>query len=187
MRRSVKEQIHSGLRLGAGLGVFLIGALLLGQANTRLGVLSSIHQSGWSDWVVWLDVVLGIGLLFSTVHVWYQWLAGCLLFGILKGLMALVTGSDIFPLRQVPATHLASLTVVAYCVAALLLMARFTARKPTMVDRVAITFFLLCLVPSGPFPSVWEIVGLAGLFLSWGVYRWRERGASASGAPLGVR
>jgi hypothetical protein len=41
MPRSVKEQIQSGLRLGAGLGVFLIGALLLGQARTRLEVLSS--------------------------------------------------------------------------------------------------------------------------------------------------
>ena len=187
MRRSAKEQIQSGLRLGAGLGVFLIGALLLGQAHTRLGVLSSNHQTGWSDWVVWLNVILGIGLLFSTVHVWYQWLAGCLLFGILKGLIALVTGRDIFPLRQVSATHLASLTVVAYCVAALLLMVRFMDRKPAMVDRVAVTFFLLCLFPSALFPSVWEIVGLAGLFLSWCVYRWRERGASAGGASVGVR
>jgi hypothetical protein len=180
--RSAKEQVWSGLRLGAGLGVFLIGALLLGQARTRMGVASSYHQSGLSDWVVWLDVIFGVGLLFSTVHVWYQWLAGCLLFGALKGLIALVTGSDIFPLRQVPATRVASLAVVAYCIVTLLLMARFMDRKPKMLDRGAVTFFFLCLLLSGSsFPSVWEIVGLGALFASWIVYRWREGGAAGSG------
>lgn len=166
--------------MGAGLGVFLIGALLLGQARTRLEVLSSYNQTGWSDWVVWLEVVLGVGLLFSTVNVWYQWLGGGLVFGTLKGLIALVTGRDVFPLRQVPATHIASLAIVVYCIAALLLMVRFMDRKPTMVDRVAMTFFFLCVLPSSRFPSVWEIVGLAGLLLSWVVYRWREAG----GRPL---
>lgn len=186
MPRSAKEQIQSGLRLGAGLGVFLIGALLLGQARTRLEVLSSHHQTGWSDWVVWLEVIVSVGLLFSTVHVWYQWLAGCLLFGILKGLIAFVTGRDIFPLRQVPATHLGSLIVIAYCVVTLLLMARFMDRKPTMVDRGAVTLFFLCLLPSGSFPSVWEVVGFGGLLASWVVYRWREGRAPTGGAPVSL-
>jgi hypothetical protein len=115
--------------------------------------------------------------------VWYQWLAGCLLFGILKGLIALVTGRDIFPLRQVPATHLASLIVIAYCVVTLMLMARFMDRKPTMVDRAAVTLFFLCLLPSSSFPSVWEIVGFGGLFASWVVYRWRGGRAPSGGAP----
>jgi len=180
----VKEQIQSGLRLGAGLGVFLIGGLLLSHVRTRLEVLSSYHQTGWSDWTVWLEVILSVGLLFSTAHVWYQWLAGCLVFGILKGLIALVTGRDIFPLSQVPATQLASLTVVAYCIVTLLLIARFMDRKPTMVDRIAITLFLLCLLPSGSsFPSVLEIVGFGGLLASWVVYRWREGRAPTGGAP----
>lgn len=188
MPRSVKEQIQSGLRLGAGLGVFLIGGLLLSHVRTRLEVLSSYHQTGWSDWTVWLEVILSVGLLFSTAHVWYQWLAGCLVFGALKGLIALVTGRDIFPLRQVPATHLASLTVVAYCIVTLLLMARFMDRKPTMVDRVAVTSFLLCLLPSGSsFPSVWEIVGFGGLLASWVVYRWREGRAPTGGAPVSAQ
>jgi hypothetical protein len=40
------------------------------------------------------------------------------------------------------------------CIATLLLMVRFMGRKPTMVDRVAITLFLVCLLPSGSsFPS----------------------------------
>jgi hypothetical protein len=184
--RSAKEQIQSGLRLGAGLGVFLIGVLLLGQARSRLEVLSSHHQAGWSDWVVWLEIILSVGLLLFTVHVWYQWLAGCMFFGTLKGLIALVTGRDIFPLSQVPATRLASLTVVAYCVVTVLLLARFMDRKPTIVDRVAITLFLLCLLPSGSFPSIWEIVGLAGLLASWGIYRWREGRAPTGGAPVSV-
>jgi hypothetical protein len=188
MRGSVKEQIQSGLRLGAGLGVFLIGALLLGQARTRLEVLSSYHQTGWYDWVVWLEALLGVGLLFSTAHAWYQWLAGCLIFGIVKGLIALVTGRDIFPLRQVPDTRLASLTVVAYCIVALMLMVRFMDRKPTIVDRLAVTLFFLCLLPLGSsFPSIWEIVGLAGLLASWVVYRWREARAPTGGTPEGVR
>lgn len=174
MPRSVKEQIQSGFRLGAGLGAFLVAGLILSHVRTRLEVLSGYHQTGWSDWVVWLEVILSVGLLLSTVHVWYQWLAGCLLFGIAKGLIAFVTGRDIFPLRQVPTTHLASLIVIAYCVVTLMLMARFMDRKPTMVDRGAVTLFFLCLLPSGSFPSVWEIVGFVGLLASWVVDRWCE-------------
>jgi len=182
--RSVREQIQSGLRLGGGLGVFLIGALLLGQARTRLEALSSHSQPGWLDWVIWLEVILGVGLLFSTAHVWYQLLAGCLIFGAVKGLIALLTGREIFPLRQVPATHIASLTVVAYCIVTLLLMVRFMDRKLAMVDRIALTFFFLCLLPVGSFPSVWPIVGLVGLVASWAVHRWREGRAPTGGAPV---
>ena len=174
MNTSVKGQIQRGLRLGAGIGVFLIGGLLLGQARTRLNVLSNYNQAGWSDWIIWLEVILGVGLLLCTAHVWYQMLAGCLIFGIVKGLIALVTGRDVFPLSQVPATHIASLTVIIYCIATLLLMARFMDEKPAMTDRLALTFYFLCLLPSGSsFPSVWMIVGIAVLLLSWLIYRWR--------------
>jgi len=186
--RATRGQIQSGLRLGVGLGVFLIGGLLLGHARTRLEVLSSYNQTGWSDWVVCVEVILGVGLLFSTVHVWYQWLGGCLVFGIVKGLIALVTGRDVFPLHQVPATHIASLTVVVYCIATLLLMLRFIERRLKMVDRIALTSYFLCLLPSGSsFPSVWMLVGLAGLFLSWVVYRWRERSNPVDGALRSAR
>lgn len=187
MQRLVKEQIQNGLRVGAGLGVFLIGALLLGQARIRLEMLSSHNQTGWSDWVVWLEVIAGIGLLFAFVHVWYQLLAECLLFAAVKGLIALMTGSQVFPVHQLPATRIASLAVVVFCTASVLLMVRFMNRKFTIVDRVAITLYFLCfLPPRSSFPSFWEVVGLAALLLSWGVYRWREGHASTSGAPVGA-
>jgi len=187
MRRPVKEQIRSGLRLGAGLGVFLIGGLLLGYARIRLEVLSSSHQTGWSDWVIWLEVILGVGLLFSTVNVWYQWLAGCLLFGIVKAFIALVTGTAVFPIRQLPPTRTVSLMVAVYCTVSLLLMIRFMQAKLTMVDRVAVILYFLCFLPSrSSFPSVWEILGLAGLLASWVVYRWREGRAPTGGTPVSV-
>ena len=45
-----------------------------------------------------------------------------------------------------------------------------------MVGRGAVTFFFfLCLLPSSSFPTIWEILGLAGLLASWVVYR-RRRG-----------
>jgi hypothetical protein len=183
--RSVEEQIQSGLRLGAGFGAFLVGAILLGHARTRLEMLSTYHVTGWSDWIVWLESTLGVGLLLSAAHVWYQLLAGYLLFGIVKGFITLVTGIAMFPLSQVPSTGVASLAIIVYGVASLLPMVRVMYRKPTMVDRVAFTLFFLCLLPSGSsFPSVWEIVGLAGLLASWVVYRWREGRAPTDGAPV---
>src|SRR5260370_11544190 len=91
VRRSVKEQIQSGLRLGAGLGAFLVAGLILSHVRTRLEVLSRYHQTGWSDWAVWVEVILSVGLLFSTLHVWYQLLAGGLVFVSLQGLMTPVT------------------------------------------------------------------------------------------------
>ena len=176
MSRSVKEQIQSGLRLGGGFGVFLIGGLFLGQARIRLEVLSSHNHTGWSDWVVYVEVILGVGLLLSTAHIWYQLLGGCLVFGTVKGLIALLTGTAVFPLRQVPATRIASLMVVAYCMASLLLMLKFMDRKPNVVDRIAIIFYFLCfLPPRSSFPSIWEIVGLACLLIAWGYDRLQRR------------
>ena len=181
MRRSVREQLQIGLRLGGGLGVFLIGALLLGQAHGRIEALSMSNQTGWSDWLVWLEVLLGIGLLFSTVHVWYQWLAGCLLFCIVKGLIALITGTAVFPVRQLPPTRIASLMVVLYCAATLLLLIQFREKRLTITDRTTVTLYVLSFLPQrSSFPSVYEIVGLAGLLLTWAFHRWRAP-VSASG------
>lgn len=118
------------------------------------------------------------------MHLWYQWLAGCLVFGVVKGLIALVTGTAVLP--RLPPTRIAALTAVVYCVATLLLMVRFTERKPTMVDGVVVTFCLLRLViTTSCFPSVWEVFGLASLLLAWAVYRWWERRAPAGGTPSG--
>src|SRR5260370_12931389 len=87
VRRSVKEQIQSGLRLGAGLGAFLVAGLILSHVRTRLEVLSSYHQTGWSDWAVWLEVILSVGLLFSTLHFCYLWLSRVFLFLAFKRLV----------------------------------------------------------------------------------------------------
>jgi len=135
-------------------------------------MLSAHDRVWWFDWAIWVELLLGVGLLFFTVHVWYQWLAGCLVFGIVKGFVALTSGRDFFSRYQMPASNFWLVVAILYCVIAILLMVRFMSIPPTHLDRVAITVFFLCLLMSGSsFPSVSAILGLVGLTTSWLVYR----------------
>lgn len=169
--KSVKEQIQSGLRLGAGLGAFLISGFVVSDARSRIQLLSSYHHKGWTDWVVWLELVIITVLLLSSVHVWFQWLAGCSVFGILKGLVGLFVGRDLLPLQQVPSTRIISLILTVYCIATLTLLVRFRKGKFSVTDRIAVTLFFLCLLlPDSSFPSIWQLAGISILFVPWLVH-----------------
>ena len=96
MEKATKEQILSGLRIGGSLGAFLIGGMLMGDGLGRILGAAGSHEVVWTDWIGWVELVLAAAILLLTARTWLMLLAGYLLFGALKSLVLVGTGS--FPL-----------------------------------------------------------------------------------------
>ena len=173
MRGSIRDQIKSGLRLGCGVGAFLIALIFLGMGLHR--IVWSAPSSGqieWLDWVGWVEVVAAVTLLMASAHVWHWLLAGIALFGFFKCIVVLVSGGNLYgksaPLSRMEATELAGFTL-----ATLALLFRFKNNPPTIPDRVALTIYVIALSWIGNIMA--QLVGLLALLIAWGI-DWRRRG-----------
>ncbi len=171
MEKTTKQQIRSGLRLGAGAGGFLIAAILIGNGGDRIIAATASHQVAWAGWA---ELALAAVILLLTAHVWFLLLGGYMLFGAIKGLFLFATGS--FPSHGF-STRLEPLGIAVYGVVTLALLYRFAQSAPTVLDRVALTVFLFCFVIpwTGPSSALsWsQMIGLGVLLASWGISRWR--------------
>jgi len=171
--------MKSGLRLGIGAGSFLIGLLLLGFGMSRVvWSASPSHSVVWHEPLGWSALTLAGVVLVCSAGVWWQFLAGYILVGCLKSMIALITGRDLFAPYE-PIARIQSAKLAAFCVATLVLMFRFSKSQPTMFDRIALTVYLFCLMWSlhGAVFSVSGrglIVALFALLISWCVNQWRE-------------
>ena len=174
MEKTTKQQVRSGLRLGAGAGGFFIAAMLIGNGLGRILGSAGSHQIAWTDWIGWAELVLAVAILLPTARVWLMLLGGYMVFGVIKGLFLFATAS--FPSHGF-STRVDPLELALYGVVTLALLYRFAESPPTVLDRVALIVFLFCFVmPSSGLSSAlsWsQMIGLAVLLVSWGVSRWR--------------
>lgn len=172
MEKTTKQQIRSGLRLGAGAGGFLIAAILIGNGGDRIIASAGSHQIPWFGLA---ELVIAAAILLLTAQVWLLLLGGYMLFGAIKGFFLFATGS--FPSHGF-STRLEPLGIAVYGVATLALLYRFSQSPPTVLDRVALTVFLFCFVIPWTGPrsalSLSQIIGLAVLLASWGISRCRS-------------
>lgn|SRR5258707_10599248 len=175
--RSRQEQVDNGFRLGIGAGAFLIALMLMGSGLTR--VVSSVppHRMVWSDWVGWAEIGLACVLLLYTAQVWLLVVGGYALFGVVKGVLVLVTGKVLYTYQRVPRLEAAEATIFA--LATLLLLFRFYDTRPNILDRVALTFYVFAVAWSGHSAASTLVdprlaAGLIGLAISWCVYRWKR-------------
>jgi hypothetical protein len=147
----------------------LIAAILLGDARTRLFSTPSHYQIPQSSyWLGSFEVLAATTILLLTAHVWWLYIAGGVLFGVFKGLVAFMVGSDLFPIRHVAYSRIQALGLIAYCLVTLLLLWRFSAVRFTIVDRIALTIWLFCFLSGATsLLSAWQLVGLGVLGLSW--------------------
>ena len=144
MKPSVKEQVNSGLRLGVGAGLFLIGGMLLSAGMGRI-VWSATppHYVVWSDPIGWTELALSAAALIASAGVWWHVFAGYMLIRGLQSVVVLITGRDLFaPYGPFPRSEAAALA--AFGVATILLMWRFTKNRPTILDRIALTSYVFC-------------------------------------------
>jgi len=148
MEQTMKEQVKSGIRLGIGCGSFLVAAMLLSAGMGRV-VWSAVapYHIVWREPIGWAELLAAAVILFSTADVWWQLLAGYMFVGCVKGVVVFITGRDLFsPHSAFPRLESAGLAVFAALTVALLF--RFVGAQPTIVDRVALTLFVFCLVSS---------------------------------------
>ena len=97
MKRPIKEQVNNGVRVGLGFGSFLIGAMLFIAGMDRL-MWSAVppHSISWSDPIGWAELILALAMLIPSAGIWWQLLAGFMLFAIVKGALVLITGTDLY-------------------------------------------------------------------------------------------
>ena len=148
MGRTVKKQIKSGVHLGIGAGSFLIAAMLLGAGMRRIvWSTPAPHHIVWREPIGWAELLAAALILVLTADVWWQLLAGFMLFGCFKGAVIFITGRDLFA-PHAPFPRLDSAVLTLFAVATLALLFRFADTRPTIVDRIALTLFVFCFMLS---------------------------------------
>lgn len=178
MRRTAKEQAKSGLRLGLGIGLFLIAGMLLGNGMQRVvWSASPRHYVVWPDPIGWLELVSGAAILLSTVGAWWHLLAGAMVLGAVKSVIVLLTGRDVFA-PHTPFPRVEALELLVFAVASVALMVRFRKNPLTVIDRVALTVYLFSFMWHGDqveFSAATPglALGLFALLVAWLVH-WRK-------------
>lgn len=141
-RGTAKEQAKSGLRLGIGLGLFLIAGMLLSSGMGRVvWSASSPHYVVWPEPIGWLELTLATAILLSTAGVWWMLLAGCMVLGSVKCVIILLGGGDVFA-SQATLSRLEAVELLVFAVASVVLMLRLWKKPLTIIDRVAVMLYL---------------------------------------------
>jgi hypothetical protein len=175
---TVKEQAKSGLRLGIGLGLFLIAGMLLSSGMGRV-VWSAAppHYVVWPEPIGWLEFTVATAILLSTAGVWWMLLAGCMVLGSVKCVIVLLSGGDVFA-SQATLTRLEAAELLVFAVASVALMLRLWKKPLTIIDRVAVMLYLYSFMwhadrvefsAAGPGLAL----GLFALLVAWCVHWWR--------------
>jgi hypothetical protein len=134
----------------------------------------------------WVELFLAAVLIPLTMHLWIQFFAGCVAFGFLKSVLVAIAGRDWFP-PHLPFSRLEAAEMAFFFGATLIWLIRFAKARPALADRIAIAVYMFSFLGyrNNPhFSIVQGVVGLAALFLEWGVSRWRGRGRKAPNHPL---
>jgi hypothetical protein len=176
-KRSRGEQVEIGLRLGISAGAFLVAAMLLGNGLPRVVSSGPPYHLIWSDWVSWIEVSLACLLLYATAGIWVLLVGGIAFFGVGKSILMLVTGSEPYHGQHVP--RLEAAEGLFFCLATLLLIFRFWETRPSILDRVTLTFYVFVIAWYGQSSVSTSVdlrvaAGLIALVISWCVYRWKE-------------
>lgn len=176
MRTRVKDQIATGLRLGGALAVSIIALIPLVDGLRRVVWAAPSDRPPWSVPLGWLELIVAAALFVSTAHVLVQFLAGCMIFALVKGIVVLVRGA--------PTARFDSAEMLLVFSITLALLMNIMIRGVKMADRIALALYLIALgwgADAGLFtPSRSVIFGLAALCVSCGVYYWNNRGGHTS-------
>jgi hypothetical protein len=177
--RSRKEQVSNGLRLGIGAGAFLIAVMLLGKGLT--GVVSPVppHHLVGSDWGACVEICIALVLLFVTAQVWLLLVGAFAFRGFVYEVLLLISGKELYaPFRPISRVEAAAGACLA--LTTLVPLFRFFDTRPSILDRIALTFYVLAaafaLTGHRAAPTLidpWLLAGWIALAVSWCVHRWK--------------
>lgn len=184
MDERLKQQANNGLRLGLGLGAFLVAFMLLSSGLRRMVALApSGRFLAGTDWIGCGEVGLAVGLMMFTADIWFLLLGGWAFFAFLKSMIVLFTGRMLSP----PHTALSrpeAAAIALLALATVALLVRFTENRPTILDRVALTLYVVALLWHGDiaeFSVAGPAVAVGLLAISWCVFRFKRTGSSEGG------
>jgi hypothetical protein len=177
MTRPVKEQVKTGLRLAGGVVLFVLSVLLLAYGLDAVWLAAPSGHVAWGAWIGLGELLVAAMLIPLTVHLWLQFFAGCVGFAFLKSVVVIFAGKDWYS-PHVPFSRLEATEMTIFFGATLALIIRFAKERPTPLDGIAITVYLLFFLGyrSDPHFSFLQAGGgLTALFLAWCVSRWKSR------------
>jgi hypothetical protein len=148
------------------------------------------NHLAWSDWVAWIEIGIAVVLLFLTAQVWLLLVGAFAFRGFVYGVMLLIAGKEIFaPFRPIPRVEAAA--GAFFALTTLLLLSRFIETRPSILDRIALTFYVLAAAfaffghrAASTLIDPWLIAGWIGLAVSWCVHRWKTTKARTPEAQL---
>ena len=185
MSRTVKDQVTTGFRLAGGIVLFAISMLLL--ASGLDSVWFAAPPSGhlvWSAWVGWGELLAAFVLTIFTAHLWLQFFAGCVGFGLLTSVVVIFLGRNWYSPHE-PFSRLEAAEMAVFFGATLVWLVRFAKTRLDFPDRIAIALYLFLFLgrrDDGHFAVAQNVAGLAALFLAWCVYRWKKWKTKNQGA-----
>ena len=180
--RSAGEKVASGLRLGFGL---VAGFLVLGLAVGGVSTLpADAHAYGrYGIAVSWGMLCTSTVIMFWTTNRWAPYVPAFFLFpAAFKSLSVIVLGPySHSPIHQYPTSRTEATELFAFCAVVIALTWRFVGGRPaitTLVDRLALTLFVLAAIKQVKTPYRWPPVplflGLSALLMAWFASRWKS-------------
>ena len=138
-RRTVGEQVKSGLRIGGSmvLAIFFFAALVASTSyflGRNGGEVSSISKAFGC-----LALVALTTILFLTTRHWTKWVVGFLGYCLLRFIGALLFG----PYLKQPVSRFEVAGWMVYLLIAILLTARHAERPPQRTERLGLVGFVL--------------------------------------------
>src|SRR5262249_9206248 len=144
-------------------------------------IVSSIppYHLLWSDWGAWVQICLALALLFFTAQVWLLLVGAFALRSFLYGVVLLIAGKELFGPHH-PISRLEASAMAFFGLTTLLLLFRFHDTRPSILDRVALTFFVVAALfallrhrTNSTLIDPRFVAGLIALAISWCVHRWK--------------
>jgi hypothetical protein len=176
MKPNAKRQIVSGLQIGGSLGLFFIAAMIAGIAVDGLRDQDLGHLQLWPNGAIAAGLItVAAGLMVITARVWILFIAGSLLFFIPKCLIIILNGYR----PSAPFSGSEAVELILFSAVSLFLIWRvIETHKPGIVDRLAFTLFVFCLVFALSHHGIalvfWQTFGLAVLGLAWLWAYWKR-------------
>jgi hypothetical protein len=174
MSRTVGEQVKTGFRLAGGIILFCASLFLLAYGLDAVrsdGHLASSARLGW------IELSLAAVLIPLTMHLWIQFLGGCVGFGFLASAVTAIAGKDWFS-PHLLFSRVEAAEIALFFGATFVWLIRFAKTKPGLPDRIAIAlwlFFFPGFRKNTHFSVADAGIGLIALFLAWCVSRWKVR------------
>ncbi len=179
--RTTVQKVVSGMRLGGGLVAgFLVVALALGGLSTLPAGAPAYGRYGVL--VSWGMLCVGSIIMFWTANRWAPFVPGFFCVpALLKILGMLLVGPNQSSSTSHRITRIEAAELLAVFVIVTALTWRFVGNRPaptTLLDRLALTFFVLATLKQMAIPYHWPplplISALSALLISWSGYRWER-------------